>query len=328
MITFRPAARSSSIPLIGIFGESGTGKTMSALLLARGFVGPKGRIVMIDTESGRGALYADVIPGGYSHGVLGEPFTSDRYIEAIREAEKNADLIIIDSASHEWEGIGGVLDQAAAIEERTGKAGLHCWNKPKAAHTKFMLKLLGLRKPVIVCLRAKFKSRQLPDPKKPGKTMILRDAHASPIQDDAFIFEMLVHFETLKATTDGKPDRHHIRLTKCSHPDLVPCFPSGSPITVEHGKAMAQWAKAEKPADAPDKPAQADDGPVAQYTNDHANALAAADERGRDAFMAEWRKVPKADRSLFTDHMKEWERAAKAADAAKADTGTQPPEGD
>ena len=191
-----------------------------------------------------------------------------------------------------------------------------------------MLKLLGLRKPVIVCLRAKFKSRQLPDPKKPGKSMILRDAHASPIQDDAFIFEMLVHFETLKESTDGKPDRHHIRLTKCSHPDLVQCFPSGSPITVEHGVAMAQWAKAEKPADAPEKPTQADDGLAAQYINKSADALAAAAEHGRDAFMAEWRKIPKADRSLFTDHMQDWERAAKAADAAQDESGTTPSETD
>jgi len=66
MITFRPAIRGSAKLLVGLYSESGCGKTLSALLLARGFVGPNGTIGMIETESGRGEAYADTLSGGYS----------------------------------------------------------------------------------------------------------------------------------------------------------------------------------------------------------------------------------------------------------------------
>src|SRR5215472_5863573 len=54
---FRPATRAEAKPLIGLYSESGCGKTWSALLLARGFAGPLGRIGMIETEAGRGEAY-------------------------------------------------------------------------------------------------------------------------------------------------------------------------------------------------------------------------------------------------------------------------------
>ena len=85
----KQATRQGVKPLIGIFSESGCGKTMSSLLLARGFVGAKGKIVMLDTESGRGSLYADVIPGGYEVIEMREPFSPMRYIEAIQPVEKS-----------------------------------------------------------------------------------------------------------------------------------------------------------------------------------------------------------------------------------------------
>ena len=57
----KPATRSGVIPLVSVYGSSGGGKTMSALLLMRGIVGPKGRITLVDSESGRGSLFADII---------------------------------------------------------------------------------------------------------------------------------------------------------------------------------------------------------------------------------------------------------------------------
>jgi len=59
-ISFRPAIKSSAKLLVGIYSESGCGKTYSALLLARGFVGDNGKIAMIETESGRGEAYESI----------------------------------------------------------------------------------------------------------------------------------------------------------------------------------------------------------------------------------------------------------------------------
>ena len=249
------ATRVGIRPLIGIYAESGCGKTYSALLLARGFAGPKGKIVMVDSESGRGSLYADVLPGGYDTVELSQPFSPSRYIEAIDTVEaSNPAIGIIDSGSHEWEGIGSVLDMAAEIESKSGKPGLHCWRTPKMEHAKFMLRLLQSSIPWIVCLRAKYKSRQT---KVDGKTAIVKDEATSPIQDESFIFEMTAHFEILQS--------HNIIVTKCSHPELRKCFPENQkePISIKHGELLAAWCQnpgGSKPATtAPSKTSEGDE---------------------------------------------------------------------
>lgn len=232
---YKPATREGVKPLIGLYAESGAGKTYSALLLARGIAGPKGRIGMIDTESGRGSLYADVLPGGYDVMQLGEPFGPSRYVEAITASENaGIDVLVIDSMSHSWEGIGGVLDMAGENEANSGKAGLHNWKKPKLEHNKLMLKLLQTRLIIICCIRAKYKSRQIKNDR--GKTEIVKDDFPSPIQADDFIFEMTAHALI--------HPNHTITLTKCSHPALGECFPQDGkePLNIHHGELIAKWA--------------------------------------------------------------------------------------
>ncbi len=261
----KPATRVGIKPLVGIYAESGCGKTMSALLLARGLVGTSGKIVMIDTESGRGSLYADVIPGGYDVIEMREPFSSARYIEAIKEVESSgANVLVIDSASHEWEGIGGVTDAAGEISKARavkynkdwdGVIQFGDWKHPKMDHQKFMLKMLQSPLPIIVCLRAKYKSHQTKGTKEMaeagiikqndiGRNVVTKDEFTSPIQAEDFIYEMTAHAEVLK--------NHSIILTKCSHPSLRDCFPKDqtTPITIDHGKALAAWCNAAgKPAE-------------------------------------------------------------------------------
>jgi hypothetical protein len=234
--SIKRATRQGIKPLIGLYSESGCGKTYSSLLLARGLVGPAGKIVMIDTESGRGSLYADVLPGGYDVIELESPFSPERYIEALNcAAASGAGVVTVDSASHAWENIGGVLDMAAENEAKSGRAGLHNWKEPKLEHAKFLLAMLRFPLPLIVCLRAKYKTRQT---KENGKTVIVKDNVTTPIQSEEFIFEMTAHAEIL-------PD-HSINLTKHSHPELKKCFPDKGPITIQHGEMIAQWCAAPK----------------------------------------------------------------------------------
>lgn len=239
----KPATRQGIKPLICFYSESGCGKTYSSLLLARGFVGATGKIGMIDSERGRGSLYADVIPGGYDVLQLTDPFSPARYIEAIQAIEA-ADYAIgvMDSGSHEWEGLGGVLELAGENEARSGKPGLHNWRAPKLEHAKFVLRLMQSRLPWIICLRAKHKTRQAKDER--GKTVIVKDDFTTPIQADDFIFEMTAHGEIMQD--------HGLRLTKCSHPALRSCFPEGTPVTIQHGEALSRWcAGGAKPAATP-----------------------------------------------------------------------------
>lgn len=264
-MAFQQASRAGTKALIGLYGGSGSGKTLSALYLARGLVGQSGNIFLIDTESGRGALYSDDPKiGGYLIDQLDAPYSPDRYMEKINEAieagkKSGADsCIVIDSFSHEWEGIGGVVNAAETASENRAKKKGYDWNGtvtfgdwklPKMQHKRMVLEMTGAPAHLICCLRAQYKSHQIEqkDYEKYGirsnaKTTVLRDEFQSPIQDANFIYEMTIHAE-LRAPTPNSPDRAGIPIiTKC--PDtLLHAFPAGQRITVKTGAEIQAWCQ-------------------------------------------------------------------------------------
>jgi hypothetical protein len=231
---FRPARRSEAKPLIGLYAESGSGKTMSALLLARGFVGPTGTVGMLETESGRGEAYADDprVPGSYLVVPLRDDFGPAVFGEAIAAAEKaSLDALIIDSASHEWEAVGGVL-HLAAQNQSDGKKGPDVWRMPKLEHQRhFMLPLLGTPIPlVILCMRARY-----PMEKDKASGEWRRSDALVPYQADTILFEMFVH---------GWIDRDHkFHGTKYTRDELRAVLRENEPITLETGQRLAAWAR-------------------------------------------------------------------------------------
>lgn len=152
------ADRSKSKVCIALAGESGTGKTLSSIRLARGLVGENGKIGYIDTEQHRASLYAGYY-GGFDVINLEPPFSPDRYEEAVKTfKDAGYDCVVIDSMSHEWEGDGGVLDMADNQTYASGKpmVGLDKWCKPKIAHRKMMNFIMNSGMNVIFCYRVKY----------------------------------------------------------------------------------------------------------------------------------------------------------------------------
>lgn len=239
-IEIKKATRQGVKPLIGLYAESGCGKTYSALLLARGLVGPSGKILMVDTESGRGSQFADEIPGGYDVCEIRDDFNPDRYLSALQSAQSNKyDVVIFDSMSHEWEGINGVLDWAEKNKE-AGKQGAQVWHAPKMAHARLVLAITQSPLPIICCMRAKYKTHF---PKK-GSVIkeVVKDDFTTPIQADDFIHEMLVHMEINRD--------HTTTVTKSGPPSLEPLVPNGRKITIQDGETLAKWCSSpsSKPA--------------------------------------------------------------------------------
>lgn len=225
------AVREKTFTLTSIAGPSGSGKTYSAILYARGLVGPNGKIGFVDTENKRSRFYADVA-GGFDVIDLDPPFTSARYIEAIKTFEDAGyKAIIIDSISHEWEGTGGVLEQADAIEQATKRAGLHCWAKPKAGHKKMMNEVLQTSAHLIFCCRVKEKVVQVKGAN--GKTEIVNEGFVV-VQEKMFIYEMTVSMMLAEGS-------HVPTIQKCPG-DLEAAFPDGKKITPDVGRSVAQWA--------------------------------------------------------------------------------------
>lgn len=195
--------------LIGIAGPQNSGKTVSALRLATGIAGPKGKIVLIDTENKRARKYA----GRFNFDTidLDPPFDSLRYLEAIQAADDyGADVIIVDSTSHEHEGPGGVLEQhEQALQKMAGddyrkreKLKFAAWIKPKANRNRLIqFGLQRTRAHVILCFRAKEKLEMV---KVDGKIEPVNTGW-QPISGDEFGYEMSIMM-ILPPGSKGTPD--------------------------------------------------------------------------------------------------------------------------
>lgn len=247
-ITFRKAVASEAKPLIGLYAESGRGKTYGSLLIARGFVTDMSEVIMIETEAGRGEAHAsDPVLGGYNVIPLRKDFSPKVYGEAISVAEDaGAKVLIIDSASHEWEGVGGVLAMAEALRPTAGAKGM--WRAPKLEHSReFMLRMTQTPIPVVICnMRARYPMFEVTQADldsweragRPGKPPKVGDWARSwqlePKQSDDILSEMFVH---------GWIDQEHrFHLTKDTMPAMRHVFIDGEPLTIETGKRLAAWA--------------------------------------------------------------------------------------
>lgn len=243
IVTFTKAQREGSHILASMEATSGRGKTLSALLLGRGLVGPSGKLGLLDTETGRGKIYAEAIPGGYEYGELTPPYTPERYIAAIKAAEEaGLDCLIVDSASHEWEGIGGIGEIAESGTTQSGRplSGLQKWAKPKARHKRFVQTLLTTRMHIIVCLRAKEKMIQRQGPN--GKDEIVSGGWV-PVQEKFFGYEMTLRLFFPEGQKPGVPE-----LVKCPA-DLLGAFATGAQVSVETGTRIAEWVHGGTPVD-------------------------------------------------------------------------------
>ena len=90
--TFAPAV--SFTERAGLFvsltGGTNSGKTFSAMRLARGIAGPTGKIAVLDTEGGRTLHLKDAF--AFDANVMDAPFRPERFSDAARAAEDAGDV--------------------------------------------------------------------------------------------------------------------------------------------------------------------------------------------------------------------------------------------
>lgn len=241
--SFRPATRENVGLLIALAGASGSGKTFSALRLARGLAGG-GKIAFIDTEARRGLHYADRFE--FLHADIRPPFRPENFLEGIRAAEAaGAAVVILDSFSHEYDGEGGILDWAAELEGRGVKPPGN-WKDPKLGHKRLMNALLQVRCHLIFCLRADEKIEIV---RENGRTQV-RPLGWMPICEKRFMFEMTASF-TLTPDRPGIPQYSLPHKVQEQHRGM---FPEGEPIGEKAGEALRAWAAGGTSPAAPQAP--------------------------------------------------------------------------
>jgi hypothetical protein len=160
-------------------------------------------------------------------------------------------VIVVDSASHEWAGDGGILDmQEAELNRMAGNdygkrdaCKMASWIKPKMEHKHMVQKLLQVRAHLILCFRAEPKidmvkvddgNGRMKTKIVPKESLVGKDGWI-PICEKNLPFETTSYF-LLLASAPGMPQP--IKLQE-QHRAF---FPLDKPISEESGRRLAAWA--------------------------------------------------------------------------------------
>ena len=238
------ATRSLARYKMALEGVSGSGKTLSALLLGYGFLKAKfpkltdaqiwQKICVIDTENGSGVLYkgkrvGSTVIGTYKYIKFPPPFSAENYRAAIDAAEAaGTEFLIIDSFSHAWSGVGGALDKQGNIAARSGNS-YTAWRDVTPEHNALVDKILQCNMDVCVTMRTK--NEYVIEKNDKGKS-VPRKVGTAPIMRDGVEYEF---------TTVLDIDSRHVAS---SSKDRTGLFDGQFEVLEpKHGQMMYQWLK-------------------------------------------------------------------------------------
>lgn len=221
------AKRKKAFLKLNLSAPSGAGKTMSALLMAKGLVGEWEKIAVIDTENGSASLYSHL--GEFNTIDLQPPFSPKRYVEAIETClNAGMECIILDSSSHEWSGSGGCLEineklAAAKYRGNTWSA----WNETTPMHDEFVNKVLQSRAHFITCTRSKMETIMGED--KKVKKVGMKD-----VQREGWEYELTVSLNIDRDT--------HMAIASKDRTNL---FEGKPPFVISEatGKMISAWCE-------------------------------------------------------------------------------------
>jgi hypothetical protein len=178
MTLFHKATKTQKRLRLSLYGVSGSGKTYSALALAKGL---GGKVAMIDTERGSASAYANLF--AFDTLEMVPPFSPAAYVAAIKAAEAEGyDILIIDSLTHAWSGAGGALEMVDNAAKRSQSQNSYtAWRDVTPEHNRLIDAIIGSKCHIIATMRSKAEyvleedSRGKKVPKKKGMAPIQRD---------------------------------------------------------------------------------------------------------------------------------------------------------
>lgn len=310
---------------VSFAGGSGTGKTYSALRLARGIAGNK-PFGFIDTENRRALHYRAEFPEMrhldfspiFENRIIG--FPPERWIAAINAAEKaGLPVVVIDSFSHAWEGIGGVLEmQEAALDKLVDESAARrpgalapdrdkfsqlAWASVKPRYRRLLERIIRAKCHVVMCIRAKpvmqAWNRDAKKMQNARATKLRRNDLPWDIAADRdLVFEMTASFLM-------DPDKPGVPIVlKCADA-FKGIFAQGRMIDEAAGRAMHQWSIGE------DEETRANKR-LLDTARDEAR-------KGQAAFTEWWKGIGKPDRALVNTIVEECKKLCAEADARTRD---------
>ena len=187
---FKKAEKRQSKLRMTIDGPAGSGKTYTALRFASTIsLRAGGRIAVIDTERGSASKYAGESPDGHpwDFDVLElASYSPERYTEAVAAAGRAGyAVLVIDSLSHAWEGVGGALE----IKDRLASGGENsftAWRHVTPLHNRMIDAILQAPLHVITTMRSR--TEYVPEIVN-GKIIGVRRIGMQPVQRPGMEYE-------------------------------------------------------------------------------------------------------------------------------------------
>lgn len=247
---FGKAMRKKAKLRLALTGPSGAGKTYGALQIA---VGIGGKIALIDTEKGSASLYSHLAEFDVLE--LDPPYTPERFVEAVKAAEgAGYDILIIDSITHEWSGVGGCLELVDEVARARYKGNSwSAWNDITPRHRAFLDALLRSPMHIIATARSKTETAQT---EENGRKKVVKLGMKAEQRDG-------VEYE-FTTVLDIVHDGHYAIATK----DRTGLFTDSDPkqITPDTGKTLLNWLESGEAVEPTQTPAAGmHDGAVADH---------------------------------------------------------------
>ena len=166
-IVFEDASSKGSYLRCALVGPSGSGKTWTALTIASQFGVP----FVIDTERSSALKYAKHFK--FKHANIPGDFNPRNYIAACHAAiAAGAKVLVVDSLSHAWEGVGGVLEFVDNVAKRQKTANsFQAWREGTPLQNELVDGLLALKCHLVCTMRSKMEYAQQSDG---GKTRVVK----------------------------------------------------------------------------------------------------------------------------------------------------------
>ena len=218
----RKSERKKAKIKLALQGSAGSGKTYSALLLAKGLIGGEfTKTAIIDTENGSADLYAHL--GNYNVVTMQPPYSPERFIEAIVLCEKaGMEVIIIDSISHCW-------DYLLDLHSNMPGNSFTNWGKITPRQNAFINKILQSNAHIISTMRVK---QDYVLNQKNGK-MVPEKVGLKAIQRNDLDYEFTIVFDVdIAHQVKASKDRTGLFIDK---PEFV--------INAATGKKIKQWCE-------------------------------------------------------------------------------------
>lgn len=150
MSSFTQATRTSTKARVALCGPSGSGKTWTALTLAHAL---GDRIAVVDTEHGSASKYVGV-NGWQFKTVNPSSFSPKSLTSLLAEAAGDGfDVFVLDTWSHYWMGVDGMLDQAD--RRATNSNNFSGWKAVRPEEREMIDALIAYPGHVVATLRVK-----------------------------------------------------------------------------------------------------------------------------------------------------------------------------